>query len=311
MIPVYNGFLSPTVFDILKDNYYKYDNIEKINLFRKYISYWVGTENVIVSRNNKQIWEDLLFLNKKDVILSPFISKDILFVINKLKLNKIFVDINFETGLIDENEIKKLNLDNKILILSSFYGYPPNIKKFLKFNLPILIDGESSFVCKSNGKFLSEFNLPTVFLLDEKSVINSNNLTLLCNYELNDYENITKLDAIIGLENLNHLFPIINLNKNIYYKYLNIFSKEKNIKFLKIDKDVTPCYNCFPILINNRDNIIKKLNNIIKFNTIDYISNNLTEKAKKFNEQCLILPCGPWVTESNINKIFDIIKENI
>jgi perosamine synthetase len=132
-------------------------------------------------------------------------------------------------------------------------------------------------------------------------------------YHLNDYA------AALGLANLNDLPEILNRHRII----ANIYSKELSnipgLSLLKYNSDRRSSYWIFTILVERREDFIRKLGSsgipasvvhlrIDKNSVFGGVRKELINQ-EKFNELQVSLPVHSGLTEEDINTIINTIKK--
>lgn len=133
--------------------------------------------------------------------------------------------------------------------------------------------------------------------------------------------NMNDIAATIGIEQMKNVDDILykyNRNGELYTKLLTNIS---GIKILKRLPDTFPIYWAYTVLVENREAIEKKLaeNGITSANihprndiwSIFKDSKRELQNVDYFAAHELSLPCGWWVDEDEINRIVNIIKEEV
>jgi UDP-2-acetamido-2-deoxy-ribo-hexuluronate aminotransferase len=263
-------------------------------------------------------------------------------VILRVGAKPVFADIKTQTGLIDENDIKKkITKKTKAIIIVSLYGNIPNIKRIKKIskNIKIIEDAAQSFGSKIDNKFSCNLTdigctsfYPTKNLgcYGDGGAIFTNSkqlfekLRLIRNHGEKEKYNTTILGVCGRLD---------EIQAAVLNEKLKIFLKENNKRIkigLKLNKILSSCslstekntkisYNTFPILVKNRDEVIKKLKkNKIQYNIYYpkplHKQKFLSDKVKlinteKFCKEIINLPCHPYLSDGYLKKIKKIFSE--
>lgn len=267
----------------------------------------------------------------------------------------VFVDINPDTLQMDELLLKKkLTKKTRAILVTHLYGNPCNMSKIQNFaktnNLYIIEDiAQSHLACYKNkivGNFgdiscLSFYPTKNLGALGDAGCIISNSKKIMINAK--KYANYGALSfkeknhSFIGFNSrmdeiqasflnskIKHLK--INTNKRILLGQLyQSYCKKLKIKYIKQYKYSKNVYHLFPIIIDNRDVVKKKLEDLgIKtqihyeipihlqkaFNYLGYKKNSLpiTEKISK---KILSLPFYPGIKKKKIEYIFNKLKKII
>jgi hypothetical protein len=256
------------------------------------------------------------FIKPKKIFLPYYACKDLLKVVklNKIKYQHYSIDKTFKP----KNKI--ILKKNEYALLINYFGIE-NIKKSKKnyiydlslsfFNntnkLDLFFNSARKFIYTSYGSFLSLKKFNNKIFSEE---FNSKNI-LPKNYKQFKYNEkkqniITKLFPSKYLdENLiyQNFKKIINIRKKNYSYFYN---QLKNINMLKLKKNAHgPLY--FPLLLNNGEQIRKKLNKIKIYTPI--LWENL-KKTKQFSfehylaKNCIFLPIDQRYNIKDMNYIY-------
>ena len=129
--------------------------------FLKYLKDFLNTQNlVLTSLGSTSLYQIVkLIINKKNkkLFIAPFtipaVIHAIIYAGGKIK----FIDINKTTGLINEDELEKIDNDSAGVIITHLYSNKKDIENFIRrFDKKIYIieDAAINFGAKINNKFL-------------------------------------------------------------------------------------------------------------------------------------------------------------
>lgn len=246
------------------------------------ISVSSGTDALLIS---------LMALNIKkndEIITTAFTYVATVEVILRLGAKPILVDINKKTGLIDENEIKKnINKNTKAIIAVSLFGNLPdfsNIKK-ISPNIKIIEDAAQSFGSKLNNKYscnLSDIGCTSFYPTKNLSCFGDGGAIFTNSKKLANKMMIIRVHGEKKKYNSEFLGVCGRLDEMqaaVLLEKFKIFKSELKQRISignKINKIVRSslvsldnsqiAYNTFPILVKNREELVK----IFEKNKIQY-----------------------------------------
>jgi dTDP-4-amino-4,6-dideoxygalactose transaminase len=264
----------------------------------------------------------------------------------------LFLDIDLETGLISYEELKKVIKKKKIksLILVHLYGrIHPEIKKIIhlckKEKISIIEDCAQShgaklnnFIAGSIGDVAAWSFYPTKNLgsISDSGCITTSSKKIQKKIQmLRDYGQSSKYKHdIIGynsrMSELHGGILILKLNslKQNIKKRISIsllYNKEirnRKIKILNCIFDGSHVYHQFVILVKNRNQFIKYMNNKGIQSIIHYPTPLFKQKASKkyllskksdysaitFTKSCVSIPCHEYLNKDDINHIIESIN---
>jgi dTDP-4-amino-4,6-dideoxygalactose transaminase len=218
-----------------------------------------------------------------------------------------------------------------------------------KYNIPIIFDAAHAFYAKHESKFIHHYVDFTCYSLQAIKHITTGDGGIFITNNKNYYDrakrlkwfgldrdfvkttegdwkgqqwdiditesgfkyNMNNISAAIGLSQMDYLEKIINAHINNAKLYDKLFSKYKNITPIKIYDGSEPTYWAYTILVNKRDEIVKKLNEMnIKCGLI-HIPNNTYTAFREFQKDDLFgldffskkqfsIPCGWWLKKKDI-----------
>ncbi|NTW32018.1 MAG: DegT/DnrJ/EryC1/StrS family aminotransferase [Bacteroidetes bacterium] len=264
----------------------------------------------------------------------------------------VFVDIDPETLNIDPEKIENAITKDTIAILPTHvFGNPcnnsiiENIAK--KHNLKVIYDAAHSFGVKYNDLSISKlgdistysFHATKIFHTIEGGAIATNDDTLahtisyMRNFGHNGQEDFFGLGingkncefhAAMGLCMLPNLKKSIEKRKNLTNSYDNaLIAINKDLKRIKIDKNVEYNYSYYPIIFKNEEDLLKvksALNNKNIFprryfypslNKLNYVNNYSMPVSESISKRILCLPLFDDLTESEQLQIINIILNKI
>ena len=124
--------------------------------------------------------------------------------------------------------------------------------------------------------------------------------------------------AAVGIENFKHISDIVKGHRDNAKFYNNVFKDCENVNVATENPDGKSAYWLYTIHLNNRDEVMKKMNDLGVFTSKvharndthsmfqDFKDNNLPN-VEKFNNSHLCIPVGWWVTKEDR----EYIAENI
>jgi len=298
---------------------------------------------------------DILNLKKGDeLITTPVtcVATNIPLLHYKAKI--IWADVN-EFGLIDINSIKsKITERTKAIVGIDWCGIPFDLREFQKLNIPIIEDAAQAFGAEYDGKKIGMFSDFTVFSFQAIKTLTCGDGGLVCCKNENHLKsvknlkwfgidregsmdntkdwrgsrwnvpikkagfkfNMNDITATIGISNLKYVGSILDshrLNAKFYHDSLSSFS---GIKLHEFPYECNPSHWVFPMLVENRDRLAKKL----KSKDIDcsmlHLNNGIYEcfpncelkGVKEYYENILCIPCGWWLKQKDLEYVINEIK---
>lgn len=261
-----------------------------------------------------------------------------------------------EKFCLEECEIEKGILTNKktkkkirVLLVVHIFGNIANMEKIMdiakKYNLKVLEDATEALGSyftegKYDGKYAGtigdmgvySFNGNKIMTTGGGGMIVSNNKETLdyCRYLSTQCKNdtlyfvhdeigynyrMTNIQAALGLAQLEQLEGFIEHKKENYELYLS-----KGLKLLPFRKGTRPNYWFYSLISNNRDELIKELNEV-KIQTRPiwklihtqkmYLENQACDitKAAEYFEKIVNIPCSSNLSKEDAEYVADKIKE--
>ena len=266
---------------------------KKVSLFEKNISKFVGSKYA-VAVSNGTVALDLAYkainLRPGDEVIMPAIT----YISTAMAVSyqggiPVFVDVDLKNNCIKASEISKaITKKTKAISFIDYGGYPSNYNEILKISKKKKIHIIWEAAQKLGGKYLGKtlgagglistmsFHLAKIITTVEGGVIFTNSKKLyedlLIRRNIGEPKNqkyqhtilgtnarMTDLQAGIGIAQLKKLKNIVIARNSIAKKYDKLFKNENKIKLFDYDKRNVNSYFFYPILINNRDSVAKKL----------------------------------------------------
>lgn len=217
---------------------------------------------------------------KGEVITTPFTFPATTNALIWEGLKPVFADIDPQTFNIDPKEIeKKITKSTTAVLAVHVFGNPCDIlaieKIAKKHNLKVIYDSAHAFGVEYKGKsifrwgdintlsFHAAKNFHTVEggAVITKDKKDNQKINLLRNHGIKTYDKVVlaginakmnELQAIMGLCVLEEFEKEIMKRKNIYQKYLSVFSKNQ-VKLQKLNNNLTKyTYPYFPVCFNSQ-----------------------------------------------------------
>lgn len=270
----------------------------------------------------------------------------------------VFADIQVETGNIDPESIKgKITSRTRAIIPVHWGGYPCDMDEInviaSNYNLKVIEDAAHALGASYKGKPIGTLSDFTAFSFQAIKHLTTGDGGALCcdknedyqaakqkrwfgidrenskpsilgereydvselgyKYHLNDYA------AALGLANLNDITGILNRHRDISNIYRKGLDKVPGLTLLKYNSDRQSSYWIFTILVQRREDFIRKLSScgipssvvhlrIDKNSVFGGVRKELINQ-EKFNEFQLSLPVHSELTDEDINYIIETIKK--
>ena len=154
---LYTHFELKNLYHVFKSLIFKKKNFSDI--LKKYLK----VKNIHLTSQGRVSLYDIIKIiikkNKKKIFfISPFTIPEVIYAIKYAGGDVKYIDINLETGLIDETILEKeINNESAGIIITHLYSNSENIKKFIsKFEgkIPIIEDAAINFGASVENKFL-------------------------------------------------------------------------------------------------------------------------------------------------------------
>lgn len=289
-----------------------------------------------------------------EVITTPFTFVSTTAAIVRNGLTPVFCDINPEDYTMDVNKIEALITDKTSAIIPvHVYGNLCNVEEIeriaKKHNLKVIYDAAHAFGTSYKGIGIGNFGDASMFSFHATKVFHTieggaittsskelvDKLFRLRDFGILDEETVdciganakmNEFQAVMGRCNLAHIDEEIAKRKAVVERYLERLSGIEGIKTWQIQKDVTPNYAYFPIVVDekvfghSRDEIMEalKAHNIFARKYFYPLTNRMDayiEKygdadvpvAKRVSDHVLTLPMSAAYTAEDIDRVCDVI----
>lgn len=251
-----------------------------------------------------------------------------------------------EECIYQENKLinKTTGKEIKAIVVVHVFGNLANIVRIVElakqYNLKVIEDAtEALGTCDKNGKFAGTFGDVGVYSFNGNKIIttggggmivsNSDELLNHCKHlstqakadllyfdhdEIGYNYRMTNIQAALGLAQLEQLDQFIDTKKSNYYRY-----QKNGIDLLNFRDDIRPNYWFYSYLTDKRDEMISELEKkgvqsrpIWKLiHTLEMYRDNQAyrvEKAVKYYEKIVNIPCSSNLSEEDVDYVSDCIK---
>lgn len=133
--------------------------------------------------------------------------------------------------------------------------------------------------------------------------------------------NMNDIAATIGIEQMKHVRKILNAFHANGELYTQLLKETKGVTLVERDSKNFSTYWVYSMLVDNREKIMKALDQEGIASGIIHPRNDVYSIFKQsrrdlpgvdyYDARELSLPCGWWVTQKNIKRIAEIIKTNV
>lgn len=290
------------------------------------------------------------FPEGSEVITTPFTFISTTHAIVRNRLKPVFCDIKSGDGTIDEAKIEELITEKTVAVVPvHVYGNICNVEEIQriadKHHLKVIYDAAHAFGVKYKEQGIGNYGDASVFSFHATKVFNTieggavafkdhhyyEKLYNLKNFGIRGEELVTEVGAnakmnefcaIMGLCNLKHIDEEIAKRKTVCEWYYSRLDKVEGLLLNKCQKETTPNYGYFPILIDenefgiSRDELREKLlqENIRARKYFYPLTNdfecfpeeyrvNETPVAQWVSREVLTLPLYGDLEENDVNRI--------
>ncbi|TYP91724.1 dTDP-4-amino-4,6-dideoxygalactose transaminase [Fodinibius salinus] len=284
-----------------------------------------------------------------EIITTPFSYVATTSSIKWENYTPVFADIHPQTFNLDPAKIEDaVTTKTSAIIATHVYGNPCDIegirKVANKYNLKIIYDAAHCFGTKYNGQPIfnygdistSSFHATKLFHTVEGGALVTDNaalhnkINLMRNFGHDGLNNFTgvgingknsELHAAMGIVNLKYIDEVLARRKKLsrlYDDYLENVEVQKQA--IQPNSSYNFCY--YPVLFDSEQQTETVLTNLKEHNIqtrryfypllskLDYVTtNNSTPVAEKVSKRILCLPLYHELTEEDISRISEIIKE--
>ncbi len=287
-----------------------------------------------------------------EVISTPLTAEPTNVAIKMTGAKIVWADIDPNTGCMDPIDAeKKINEKTKAILTVDYAGIPVNINKFKeiseKYSIPIIEDSAHALGAKFNGKktgnhfpfvcfsFQAIKHLTTVdggmIAFDNKDnyekaklirwfglVKNQTRMDNDINIQGYKYH-MNNVNAAIGLCQLKYIEEIISryIDNGKYFDYA--LKDIPGIELLQYYEESEPSYWLYTLKVENREALIRKLNEhgisaseLHKRNDLHSFlgkGNSELHSLDSFYSKMLHIPCGWWVDRDDREFIANVIKK--
>ena len=318
---------------------------------------YLGVEHLDLLTNGHMALElTLQALNLSgEVITTPFTFISTTHAITRNGLTPVFCDIDPKTYTMDPNKIEALITEKTCAIMPvHVYGNVCDVEAIeaiaKKHNLKVIYDAAHVFGVKYKGKGIGSFGDASCFSFHATKVFNTieggaaiikdpeaaDRLDHLKDFGIFGPEHIewvgpnakmNEFCAAMGLCNLKHVDEEIEKRHQAVERYRNALADVDGLRLNAVQKDVTPNYAYFPVLIDpdkfgmDRDELCEKLKEAHIFarkyfypcaNAAECYSSMYnaedTPIALEYSQRVLTLPLYADLSEEDIRRITDMIK---
>ena len=241
---------------------------------------YLGVDNIDLTTNGHMAIElTLVALGLKgEVITTPFTFASTIHAIKRAGLKPVFCDIDPDTYTIDANKIEALITPMTSAIMPvHVYGNVCDVEAIekiaLKHNIKVIYDAAHSFGVQYKGMGIATFGDVSCFSFHATKVFHTIEGGAVCYrdkefgkrfYEIKDFgihdedkvnyvgpnAKFNEFCAAMGLCNLRNINQEIDKRKVVVERYRKNLSGVEGLKLNRIQKNVTPNYAYFPIVIN-------------------------------------------------------------
>ena len=269
-------------------------------------------------------------------------------VVRYCNATPVLVDVDKETWNIDPDKIKeKITSRTKAIIPVHLYGNPCDMNKIMdiakEYSLFVIEDAAEAHGAKYKGKMVGSIGDVGCFSLYGNKIITtgeggmcvSNNekiidrINFLKNHAMSKLKKywheeigynyrLTNIQAAIGLAQLERIDKFIEKRKKIFEIYKKNLENVDGVEFQKQTKDSKMAFWMVSILVENRDELMEKLQQkgvetrpvFYPLNEMKpYSSNALFQNSEFISYNGISLPTHVNLTEEEVSFICDSIKK--
>jgi len=270
----------------------------------------------------------------------------------------IFVDIDYDTFNLDPNKIEEnISSKTKAIMVVHYAGYPAEIDQIFKIaykhNLEVIQDCAHALGARYKGKYIGSFGRFCCFSFQAIKAITMGDGGLISTIDQRVYEelvkrswfgidkskriktlvgsfpedidtlgyknNLTDIDATLGLHGLKNFSYANNRRQKIAKRYNEAFGKLRRIKLPNYKEGYESSYWLYPIHVEKRDSFAKFMKESQiqvdkhnerndKYKIFGGIQEDLVN-AKKVDEDIIHIPIHPNLTEEEVETVITKIKE--
>lgn len=222
--------------------------------FENEFSHYLGGKDgqaVAVSSGTAALYLAMYGLKIKsgdEVIAPAYTCSAVLNAIFMIGAKPVLVDINeADLNISYEQTVKKINNKTKAIIITNTFGYPADLDKFMKLNIPIIEDCAQALGSSWRGKSVGTFGQVAVFSFYASKLITTGYGGLIYSKnkkvinKIRDYREfdcrrdykprfnfqMSDLTAVLGRVQLKKLPEFLKRRRQIAVEYKKILPKEK------------------------------------------------------------------------------------
>jgi len=291
-----------------------------------------------------------------EVISTPLTSVASNVPILSLGAKPVWADVEKETGMVDPKTIEALITEKtKAILVLHKEGDLAKMNEIIaiaeKYNIKVIEDGAHAFGAKYLGKKIGNIGNFTCFSFQAiKQITCADGGALSCNNEedyysarklkwfgvdkankgegnpwLNDVPNwgykgdLNDVLATIGIEQMKHVDTIISKFHKNGELYKKLLSNIPGITNIKRESNCYPTYWAYTMLVENRNGLIKKLNeegvDAMQIHPRNDIWSMFKQSKRDlpgvdyFDKREVSIPSGWWVTKEDVYRIVEIINK--
>lgn len=267
--------------------------------FEKKIKLYLNTENVsLTSQGRTALYEIVKIIientNKKTFFVAPYTIPAVIHAITYAGAEVVFVDIDKNTGLINENKLEeKIDNNSAAVVITHLYSNEDNIKKFIKKfekKIKIIEDAAINFGAKVDGKYLGtlcDYGFFSFNLVKNLNTLNGGAIFIKDKSEYEKFKTSYKKDNFPIIITLNLLLTAIIIKfvfNNLSYQFFHYILKfiyKKKINFI--------LKRIYPVLFHKFEEKLPKIytydfnwsmNDVGNYN-LDQVNQGIEERIKK------------------------------
>jgi dTDP-4-amino-4,6-dideoxygalactose transaminase len=340
------------------DNKWLTNNGPMVQMLEKQVAEYHDTKHCIAMCNGTVALEIAIRALKLEgeVIIPSFTFIATAHALHWQAIRPVFADIDPDTHNLDPDSVRRMISDRTTGIIGvHLWGRTAPVEELQAIaeenNLKLLFDSAHAFGCTHNGikignygecevlsfhatKFFQALEGGAVLTNDDEL---ANTLRLMRNFGFSGVDNVihpgtngkmNEMSAAMGLTNLYSIESRINLNKNVFYYYLNALNSIPHIKLLQYDENEKNNYQYVVVEIDEeckitRDRIVEALRaeNILArryfwpgchrmkpYQSMRQGSAHSLEHSERVSEKVIVLPAGVSVNEEAIDIIVNVLS---
>ncbi|UCC38724.1 MAG: DegT/DnrJ/EryC1/StrS aminotransferase family protein [Candidatus Aminicenantes bacterium] len=313
----------------------------KVTEFEKRVSEFIGKKRAVAtSSGTAALHLALLALDIQkgdEVIIPSFVCSAVLNAVNYTGATPSIADIDPLTFNISVNAVKRaINSKTKAIIVPYMFGCPAEIDEFLELGIPVVEDCAQAIGADFKGRKVGSFGLMSVFSFyatklltsGEGGMVLSDSEDLISKIEnLRDYDDrddytlrfnykMMDIQASLGMSQLSSLEKFISRRREIAERYFKEF-KDRNFSLPIRKEEKEHIYYRF--IVKAREDASSYLEALqarkVMCRRPVYIPLHVYLNLSGFPntmeawQKTISIPLYPSLTEKEIKKIVDVVKE--